>query len=135
MPDRPDRDELRARLRAKIGQARSSPSTATVAQQMRRDPTSVLMQLGVDDAKVLRKAPKLANNPKGFLQNDMVELLAKMQANAAQVAQVAQVAPSRHRADDGEEEDEEAPPPLQADEEAPPPLLSKTEEAPPPAAR
>ena len=134
MPDRPDRDELRARLRAKIGQARSSPSTATVAQQMRKDPTSVLMQLGVDDAKLLRKAPKLANNPKGFLQNDMVELLANMQADTAQIAQVA---PSRHRDDDGEEEDEdeEAPPPLQADEEAPPPLLSKIEEAPPPAAR
>lgn len=131
-----DREELRARLRAKISQARSPVSAPNaIAQQMRKDPTSALMQLGIDDAELLRKAPKLANNPKSFLENEVAEILTKMahhttdevEEGAPPTIESLKTAGSETLVNDAHSDDE-APPPLRDEdddaEEAPPPLSS-----------
>ena len=53
-----EREELRARLRARCSKLRSNEEHS-IARQMLTDPTSALLMLGVDDAATLRAAPAI----------------------------------------------------------------------------
>ena len=95
------RDELRKKLRDKIKGKRTDMST-DVATQMKKDPQTALLQMGIDDPAILSMASSAVKRPEAFLH------------------QLRQMSTT--------EEDEEAPPPLpvtkrdEDDEEAPPPL-------------
>ncbi len=96
------RDELRKRLREKI-KGKRTDTTTDIASQMKKDPQTALLQMGIDDPAMLSMASSAIKRPEAFLQQ-----LKKISAA---------------------EEDEEAPPPLPStksveedEEEAPPPL-------------
>lgn len=91
MADQPSRDELRRRLRAKRGEKRNGENSTSFAQQARRDPTTALLAMGVDDMDLLKHANQIVKNPAAFL-----------------AASTSSTRPSADVADD----EEEAPPPL-----------------------
>jgi hypothetical protein len=96
------RAENRKLLRQKIAERRNQrigggPSAAETA---RRDPTTALLQLGLDDAELLRNARDLVKMDVGALKQSM------RGAQAAIVEE--QAAPTEE-----DEEEEEAPPPAQ----------------------
>ena len=96
------RAENRKLLRQKIAERRNQRSGGggpSAAETARRDPTTALLQLGLDDADLLRNARDLVKMDVGALKHSM------RGAQAAIVEE--QAAPTE------EEEEEEAPPPAQ----------------------
>jgi hypothetical protein len=96
------RAENRKLLRQKIAERRNQRSGGgpSAAETARRDPTTALLQLGLDDAELLRNARDLVKMDVGALKQSM------RGAQAAIVEQ--QAAPTEE-----DEEEEEAPPPAQ----------------------
>ena len=100
------RDELRKKLRDKIRGKRTDTSSTNVAAQMKTDPQTALLQMGIDDPAMLSMASSAVKRPEAFLE----QLKKRMSIT------------------EEEEDDEEAPPPLtvaktdEDEEEAPPPL-------------
>ena len=76
--EEPDRAELRRRLREKIrGKRGGGPE---LAQRLRDDPTTAMLQLGLDDATLLNSAKSIVKDPHGFLQSVKDELVATDEA-------------------------------------------------------
>ena len=69
------REELRKKLRENIKNKRSGNNNTNIfAQNMKKDPTSTLMSMGVDDTNILKNADKIVKNPEQFLQNMLKEV-------------------------------------------------------------
>ena len=63
-----DREELRKKLREKIKSKRNnSDSMSTLAKNVRNDPQSAFMQMGIDDPQILANAAAITKDPKQFL--------------------------------------------------------------------
>lgn len=64
--DVPDRDELRQKLRSKIQSKRAgrgSSSTPAPQTQLKDDPKTFFLQMGIDDPSVLNAAAAFVKNP------------------------------------------------------------------------
>jgi hypothetical protein len=61
------REDLRRRLRAKLRKGRNSQERP-LPQQMRDDPLTTLLALGVDDVSILQNSSQIVNNPYAALQ-------------------------------------------------------------------
>ena len=59
---------LRQRLKNKLKEKRNPSNTTTLAQSFKNDPTSALMNMGIDDLSVLTNAKTIASNPHKLLQ-------------------------------------------------------------------
>lgn len=97
------RAENRKLLRQKIAERRNQRSGGggpSAAETARRDPTTALLQLGLDDADLLRNARDLVKMDVGALKQSM-------RGAQAAIVEEEQAAPTE------EEEEEEAPPPAQ----------------------
>ena len=151
---KPSREELRQRLRSKINNARTPSAPHSIAQQMRKDPTGALMQMGIDDAELLKSAPKMMKNPKQFIESGVAEILKTTGTNDKNISEddEAPPPPAAMKSTDRDlplqpsnaehteaTSDDEAPPPLandlqnknnsnSSDDEAPPPLCIKLPE-------
>lgn len=66
MTDNISREELRKRLRNKIKNKRNS---SEVSQQIKKDPQTALMSLGIDDPNILKNAKHIVQNPTEFLKS------------------------------------------------------------------
>lgn len=66
MEEKPSREELKRRLREKINGKRSDPLSKTA---LKKDPTTTLMNMGIDDPEVLKMAPSIVKNPHALLNN------------------------------------------------------------------
>ncbi len=77
----PDRTELRRRLREKIRSKRGGGPE--LAQRLREDPTTAMLQLGLDDATLLNSAKSIVKDPQGFLRSVKDELVATSPADEA----------------------------------------------------
>ena len=63
------RDELRRELRQKIKNKRNPSNTAqTLAKNVKQDPQTALMSMGIDDADVLNNAKMMLKDPKTMLK-------------------------------------------------------------------
>lgn len=71
MSETVSREELRKRLRDKIKGKRSgdSNSVSEMSRNLKKDPQSALMSLGVDDAEMLKNAKNIVKNPHDYLKN------------------------------------------------------------------
>lgn len=88
-----DREELRRRLREKIRGKRGAapqPPQEVLAEQLRADPASAMLALGIDDADILRNAGAIVRSAR---------------------RQASQPTSRRPAETPGEASDEEAPPP------------------------
>jgi hypothetical protein len=65
VPPDADRAEKLRRLRAAIREKRAGDGGG-LASRMRRDPVTTMLAIGVDDATVLRDAPRIVNNPRAY---------------------------------------------------------------------
>ena len=89
------REELRRKLRNRIKEKRNLSSSDDRVKQMKEDPKSTLLSLGVDDPELLKNADSLLKNPIAALQT-LTQKVKEMQTQAK----------SEHESDD-----EELPPP------------------------
>lgn len=83
------RKELKAKLRAKIEQGKG-PQNVPMTRQLKQDPTSALLSMGIDDPEMLKSMVDLVNHPQRAAQ------LLKREVDAARKMDT---------------EEEEAPPP------------------------
>lgn len=102
------RDEYRARLREKIATSRNQrcgtgSSGTPTARAVRKDPTTALLSLGVDDPNVLHNARDICNADAAAIKS-VVKKMAKQERRKKAV-----VKPTEASA---ESDEEEAPPPL-----------------------
>ena len=67
------REELKKKLREQIKGARNNNSRCILSQQLKKDPQSTLMSLGIDDANILKNAKDIVKNPQSYLQNIKAE--------------------------------------------------------------
>lgn len=121
----PDRQELRRRLREKIQTRRDgrcdNASGPQLAQRLKEDPQTAMLQMGIDDPSILSRAKNIVDNPQAFLR-DVVASNAEKKGKDKKKKKK-----KKPRANDDAEEEEEAPPPFPSmdddddDEEAPPP--------------
>ena len=95
-----DREALRKRLRDKIRSKRGADTGPQLAQRLKDDPTTTMLQMGLDDPALLTKARTIANNPHQFMKSVGVDV-AKTKPQKTRPA----VQPSVY------DDDEEAPPP------------------------
>ena len=95
------RRELKRRCREKGAQARSGKTSGgpQLAQRLKDDPTSAMMELGIDDPNILQSAASIVNNPN--------QILSMLRENAA----ASREGPVVEEQPDGSD-DEEAPPPV-----------------------
>lgn len=59
---------LRQRYREKLKSKRNQSNTTTLAQSFKNDPTSALMNMGIDDPSLLIDAKNVVSNPHKLLQ-------------------------------------------------------------------
>lgn len=105
MPDDEARRALRQKLRQKIRDGRTpnaGPSQA--ARNIARDPTTAMLQMGIDDPAMLAMADKIAADPQGVLRT----LKSAVRDATEEEGEAPPPLPSVAPADD---EDDEAPPP------------------------
>ena len=65
-----DREELRKRLRQKMRLQRNGNkdnAMHSMAQNIKRDPATTLLQMGIDDPAMLRNAAHIVSNPLSLL--------------------------------------------------------------------
>ena len=63
------RDELRKELRQKIKNKRNPSNTAqSIAKNVKQDPQTALMSMGIDDADILNNAKMMLKDPKTMLK-------------------------------------------------------------------
>lgn len=62
------REELKKKLRDQIKGARNN-NRGNLSQQLKKDPQSTLMSLGIDDANILKNAKDIVKNPQSYLKN------------------------------------------------------------------
>ena len=110
----PSREELRRRLRAKCGRARSSGGAnhpkEELAQRLRQDPTGALLSMGVDDPDVLRALPALVGN-KDLLKATAKSYRASAHSASAKASPAASGAlPAQEDTAGCDDDDEEMPP-------------------------
>ena len=103
------REELRAKLRAKMRGSNSSKQEA--AKQMMEDPASALLRMGIDDPKILQAAPGMVKSIASRVKSGKAVTGEQgIQETLADVCGViAGDAPSPVASEDSD--DEEAPPP------------------------
>ena len=110
-----DREELRRRLRDKIRGKRSDGGKGPqLAQRLRDDPTTAMLQMGLDDAGMLNNAKGIVKNPHQFLRTatTAASTLAASGAENAPVALKTHVpVPKPLAQKDNDDDEEEAPPP------------------------
>ena len=64
-----EREELRRRLREKIrGKRDSGGGGPQLAQRLREDPTTAMLQMGLDDPNMLKNARNIVKRPQEFLR-------------------------------------------------------------------
>lgn len=121
----PDRQELRRRLREKIQTRRDgrcdNASGPQLAQRLKEDPQTAMLQMGIDDPSILSRAKNIVDNPQGFLR-DVVASNAEEKNKEKKKRKKKKPLVND---EDAVEEEEEAPPPF-------PPIDDDDEEAPPP---
>ena len=106
------REDLRRRLREKIrnkGHHRNAQDGAgpQLAQRMKSDPTTTMLQMGLDDPELLSQAKHIVQNPQAFLKSAAASLREIDQTEKGSE-------PSSSRPDDkGSDTDEEEAPPLE----------------------
>lgn len=66
-----DRQELRRKLREKINSKRNNCVSGVndVAKQMKADPTTTMLAMGLDDLHILNNAKHIMRDPHSFLKN------------------------------------------------------------------
>lgn len=110
------RDELRRELRKKIKDKRNpSNSTQSLAKNVKQDPQTALMSMGVDDPDILNNAKVLLKDPKSMLKTLTDQLVEESRATRVSeskaengTSQVVKQYKEKH----DEEEDEEGLPPM-----------------------
>ena len=66
------KEELRKRLREKIKSKRGGTSSMSdMSNQMKKDPQTALMSLGVEDMTILKNAKSIVKNPSNFLKQNL----------------------------------------------------------------
>ena len=101
------REELRKELRQKIKDKRNpSNSTQSLAKNVKQDPQTALMSMGVDDPDILNNAKMLLKDPKGMLKNLTDQLVEEKSSKESKQSDV-QYEEKQH-----EEEEEEGLPPM-----------------------
>ena len=69
-----DRDELKKKLREKIkGKREGNDQSNKQQHQLKKDPQTALMSMGIDDLSVLKNAKAIVKNPKQFLHDTISE--------------------------------------------------------------
>ena len=64
------RDELRKKLRAKMKDKRSGKSSMeSLGKNLKSDPMSALLSMGVDDVDLLNDSKKIVKNPESYLKS------------------------------------------------------------------
>jgi hypothetical protein len=66
MDEKPTREELKRRLREKINGKRSDN---TNKPDIKKDPQTTLLNMGIDDPEILKMAPSLLKNPQSAFNN------------------------------------------------------------------
>ena len=66
-----NRDALRRKLREKIRNKRGESDNVQLARRLKTDPATTMLQLGIDDADLIKNAKGLVKNPMDFLQHAM----------------------------------------------------------------
>lgn len=70
MEEKPSREELKRRLRAKInGKRNGSNKMQELAKSVKEDPQTALMSMGIDDPTILACAKELVQNPQAVLKD------------------------------------------------------------------
>ena len=104
-----NRDELKRRLKEKIRNKRSNDHTAPqLVQRLRDDPATALMSMGIDDANVLNNAKEIIQMSKTLLGNSAKK---REMSNEAK-EDISNSKDEKSRAEDDDESEDEAPPPL-----------------------
>ena len=80
----PTRDELRQKLRDKIRNGRDAHNVAGLQQQVKRDPATFMLSMGVDNATMLQEAKNIVANPRETLQK-LTKKTADEQKHAVEV--------------------------------------------------
>ena len=101
------REELRKELRQKIKDKRNpSNSTQSLAKNVKQDPQTALMSMGVDDPDILNNAKMLLKDPKGMLKNLTDQLVEEKSSKESKQSD------AQHEEKQYEEEEEEGLPPM-----------------------
>lgn len=100
------REELRKKLREKIRGKRNPTSTSVqqTANQLKNDPQTALMSMGIDDPEILKHANLITKSPQSFIQN-MIQTVSSQDEVRQKVEHE-----DKRIVEEGEEEEEEAPP-------------------------
>ena len=76
------RDELRKELRQKIKNKRNpSNTTQSIAKNVKQDPQTALMSMGIDDADILNNAKMMLKDPKTMLKTLTDQLVDETRAS------------------------------------------------------
>ena len=102
-----DREELRKKLRDKIKGKREPSGGPQLAQRLKDDPTTTMLQMGLDDASLLSNAKNIVKNPEAFLKETFSK--ASRQKSNEKKAKIRPVVVEKEKTDSSD--DEEAPPP------------------------
>ena len=78
------RDELRKELRQKIKNKRNPSSSAqSLAKNVKQDPQTALMSMGIDDPDILSNAKMMLKDPKAMLKTLTDQLVDETRASKA----------------------------------------------------
>ena len=98
------RDELRKKLRDKIKNKRNGgDSSANMARNIKKDPQTALMSLGIDDPNILNSANDIVKNPHKLLDGLKQELKENIEQTKHETANM-------DKSKDVDSDDEELPP-------------------------
>ena len=96
------RDELRKKLRDKIKNKRNGgDSSANIARNMKKDPQTAIMNLGIDDPAILNSAKDIVKNPQKILDDLKQELKENIEQSKHDTANVDKL----KNVDDSDDED------------------------------
>lgn len=65
------KEDLRKRLREKIKNKRNGTSISDMSSNIKRDPQTTLMSLGIEDMTILKNAKSIVKNPSNFLKQSL----------------------------------------------------------------
>ena len=66
MDEKPSREELRKKLREKI---QGKKDSNTSSKNIKKDPQTAMLNMGIDDPELLKMAPSILKNPQAALNN------------------------------------------------------------------
>ena len=69
-----NREELRKRLREKINGKRNNNVSQDLAKNIKKDPQTAFLSMGIDDKSILEQSKHIVNNPEMFLKQAKKEL-------------------------------------------------------------